>query len=68
MSDDLQLLSQCTDPVTHTIALLGQLQMEGGKLSSAIIRIEKTALSASSVLDVLSNLKDVQLIEHTDIV
>ncbi|CAL1709284.1 unnamed protein product [Somion occarium] len=60
-------LERVLNEVTHTIALLGQLQMEGGKLSSAIIRIEKTALSASSVLDVLSNLKDVQLIEHTDI-
>ena len=58
------------DPLTHTLTLLGKLPVEGtSEYANAIIRIEKTALSADSAEHILTrSLENARLIEGTDIV
>lgn len=58
------------DPITHVLTLLGKLPVAGTSESAdAVVRIEKTALSADSAGDILTkSLENSKLIEGTDIV
>lgn len=62
------------DPITHALTLLGTLPTGSAPADSdehapAIVRIEKTALTAGQAEQLLSSsLKDAKLIEGTDIV
>ncbi|KAI0353412.1 scavenger mRNA decapping enzyme [Trametes cingulata] len=57
------------DPVTHALTLLGTLPKEGtSEHAPAIVRVEKTALTADHAEQLLPGLlKDTKLIEGTDI-
>lgn len=64
-------LSLLSDPVAHSLTLLGTFPdvEDAQSRSPAIIRIEKTALSASLAPTVVTqSLDNVQLMENTDIV
>lgn len=63
------------DPITHALTLLGTLPTAGSgpadsdEYAPAIVRIEKTALTAGQAEQLLSSsLNDAKLIEGTDIV
>ncbi|KAI0674140.1 scavenger mRNA decapping enzyme [Trametes maxima] len=57
------------DPVTHALTLLGSLPVDGtSEHAQAIVRIEKTALTADHAAELLPGLlEDSKLIEGTDI-
>ncbi len=68
----VQYLTSCyyIDPITHALTLLGKLPVAGSAESAdAVVRIEKTALSADTAGDFLTkSLESSRLIEGTDIV
>ncbi|KAH9918749.1 scavenger mRNA decapping enzyme [Epithele typhae] len=56
------------DPITHALTLLGQLPIgDSDESATAIVRIEKTALSGESAGSLLSGIPTTRMIESTDI-